>query len=68
MDSSFEYTIFERTLNFNTMKIEAWNLEVKYEDGTIVKLRGLPAHLIRSINAHLDDVEEAEQTPQIWHD
>jgi len=50
------------------MKIEAWNLEVKYEDGTIVKLRGLPAHLIRSINAHLDDVEEAEQTPQIWQD
>ncbi len=67
MDSSVKCTIFERTLNFNTMRIEAWTLEVKYEDGTTEKLRGLPTHLIRSINAHLDDIEEAEQS-EIWQD
>tara|TARA_B100002019_G_C21271527_1_gene602636 strand:+ start:1081 stop:1230 length:150 start_codon:yes stop_codon:yes gene_type:complete len=49
------------------MRIEAWTLEVKYEDGTTEKLRGLPTHLIRSINAHLDDIEEAEQS-EIWQD
>ncbi len=48
-------------------RIVAWNIEIKFDDGTVDKLVNVPLHVVRTVNAHLDDVEEQMKEDELWH-